>query len=91
VDKGVRTHVNPPSVERAIVLVAFVLLAATHIPFEYCIELHTGNGAFAEVSVIEDHTPEPLFDGRDEYQKTFPPLPPTIHRARPVPFVPAFP
>ena len=88
VERGTPVQVAPPSVDRAIALVEFVLLDATQIPFEYPIELQTGKGAYADAAAIKVHIPA---DGRGEYQKTFPPLPPTIHCATPVPFVPALP
>ena len=92
VERGTLTQVVPPSVDRAIALVEFVLLDATQIPFEYPIELQTGKGANADAADIALHPPlKPLCDGRDEYQKTISPLPPMIHCATPVPFAPALP
>ena len=83
-------QVLPPSVDRARILVALVLLPATQTPLEYAMELHVGKGALAANDPVTNHAP--IVVGADDIAKTFvPPAPPTIQRGVPAPCEPARP
>jgi hypothetical protein len=90
-------QVLPPSVERARMFVAPVLLPATQTPLEYPMELQTGKGAFAEgaLDATTDHAPAVV--GADDIEKTFVPPPlvalplATIQSGAPAPCAPARP
>jgi hypothetical protein len=84
-------QVLPPSVDRARIFVALVLLPATQTPFEYPRELQTGNGTAAAFDASTVHVFVVIALGRDDLANTFTPLPPTIQSGAPVPCDPARP
>jgi hypothetical protein len=84
-------HVTPPFTERANIFVASVLFPATHTPFEYTSELHTGNGTLTAFDASTVHVLAVIALGRDDRAKTLSPLPPTIQSGAPVPCDPARP
>jgi hypothetical protein len=95
-DAETGVHVIPPSVERARMFVASVLLPATQTPLEYPIELHTAKGALTVGAVLAttDHAPPVVVValGSDDLAKTLLlPAPPTIQSGAPAPCDPARP